>query len=204
MAMRHADPQALAAERSAVAPGHVGGGPCLVDEDQPLRVEIELILEPLLTSLQDVGAILFGRVRGLFLRVIRGGRRSAGACRSRRQGRGPRARPQLLESDVRRGSKARIKPSRASIRPSADHRRAPRRASPCSRSRLRQRIALAALTPKRCGRLTSAARQSPKHTGPEIEGKRLRHVCRPPPGRQFESSMPRFGNRSSHSARITL
>src|SRR5215207_5663646 len=32
--------------------------------------------------------------------------------------------------------------------------------------------------------------------GPEIEGQCLRHVCRPPPGRQFESSMPRFGNRS--------
>src|SRR5829696_2657367 len=33
MTVRHAGPQALAAERSSVPPGHVRGGPGLVDED---------------------------------------------------------------------------------------------------------------------------------------------------------------------------
>ena len=71
MTVRHAGPQALAAERSSVPPGHVGGGPGLVDEDEARGVEIELVVEPLLTSPQDVRPLLLGRVRGLFLRVIR-------------------------------------------------------------------------------------------------------------------------------------
>jgi hypothetical protein len=70
VSMRDADPQPCPATAAPVAPGHVGGGPGLVDEDQPLRVEIELILEPLLAPRQDVGAILLGGVCGLFLRVI--------------------------------------------------------------------------------------------------------------------------------------
>ena len=71
MAVRHAGPQALAAERSSVPPGHVRGGPGLVDEDQARGVELELLVEPLLPSSQDIRPVLFGRVRGLFLRVIR-------------------------------------------------------------------------------------------------------------------------------------
>ena len=71
MPVRHAGPQALAAERSSVPPGHVRRGPGLVDEDEARGVEIELIVEPLLTSPQDVRPLLLGRVRGLFLRVIR-------------------------------------------------------------------------------------------------------------------------------------
>ena len=54
-----------------MAAGHVRGGPGLVDEDEACRVEIELPLEPLLALLQDVGAVLFDGVPGLFLRVIR-------------------------------------------------------------------------------------------------------------------------------------
>jgi hypothetical protein len=53
-----------------MAPRHVGGCPGLVDEDQPLGVEIKLALEPCLPPLQDVGPILLRRVTGLFLRVI--------------------------------------------------------------------------------------------------------------------------------------
>jgi hypothetical protein len=51
--------------------GHVGRGPGFVDEDQPARVEIGLVLEPVPALGQDVGAVLLGGVRGLFLRVIR-------------------------------------------------------------------------------------------------------------------------------------
>jgi hypothetical protein len=71
VAVRHADPQALAARGSAVGSCHVGLGSGLVDEDEPLRVEIRLGLEPGLAPLQDVGTILFAGVRGVFLRVIR-------------------------------------------------------------------------------------------------------------------------------------
>jgi hypothetical protein len=53
-----------------MAARHVGRGPGLVDEDEPLRIEIKLVLEPSFASDQDVGAVLLGRVRGLFLRVM--------------------------------------------------------------------------------------------------------------------------------------
>ena len=45
-------------------------GPGLIDEDQTLRIEIELSVEPALALPQDVGTILLDRVPGLFLRVI--------------------------------------------------------------------------------------------------------------------------------------
>jgi len=45
---------------------HVGGGPCLVDEDEAVGIEIELALEPILAALQDIRAVLLARVRGLF------------------------------------------------------------------------------------------------------------------------------------------
>jgi len=70
VSMRHAHPKSLAASAAPVAARHVGRGPGLVDEDQPVGIEVELILEPLFASDQDVGAVLFGGVRGLFFRVM--------------------------------------------------------------------------------------------------------------------------------------
>lgn len=70
MAVREAHTQTLALRAAVMAAGHVGGGPRLVDEDQALGVEIELAVEPALTLPQDIGSVLFDRVRGLFLRVI--------------------------------------------------------------------------------------------------------------------------------------
>ena len=70
MAVRHAGPEALTAGRSSVAPGHAGRGPGLVDEHQTFRVEIELALEPLFATLQDVRTVLLGGVGRLFLRVM--------------------------------------------------------------------------------------------------------------------------------------
>lgn len=70
MAVRVAHPQPLASSVAAVAAGHVGRRPCLVDEHQPRGVEIELAVEPCLALAQDVGAVLLDRVAGLFLRVI--------------------------------------------------------------------------------------------------------------------------------------
>jgi hypothetical protein len=43
-------------------PRHVRRGPRLVDEDQPLGVEIELAVEPGLPPLHNVGAVLLGGV----------------------------------------------------------------------------------------------------------------------------------------------
>jgi len=37
-----------------------------IDEHQPRRVEVESSVEPRLTARQDVGAVLLGRVCGLF------------------------------------------------------------------------------------------------------------------------------------------
>lgn len=63
----HAQP--LAARGSAVGAGHVRARPGLVDEHEPFRVEIRLAVEPGLPARQDVRALLFAGVRGLFLRV---------------------------------------------------------------------------------------------------------------------------------------
>ncbi len=62
--------QTLAAPAATVGAGHVGLGPCLIDEDQAVGVQVELAIEPSLPALQDVGPLLLGGVRRLFLRVM--------------------------------------------------------------------------------------------------------------------------------------
>src|ERR1700741_2064526 len=62
--------QALASGATAVAAGHVGRRPGLVDEDQARRIEVELAIEPGPALPQDGGPILLDRVPGLFLRVM--------------------------------------------------------------------------------------------------------------------------------------
>ena len=71
MTMRDRRPQSLSARRPSMEAGHLGAGAGLVDENQRVRIEIELALEPRLTPAQDVGPILLGRMPGLFLSVIR-------------------------------------------------------------------------------------------------------------------------------------
>jgi hypothetical protein len=68
--MGNADPQAFAAAAAAVSASHVGRSPGLIDEDQAVGIEIKLAFEPGLAPLQDVGAVLLGRMRRLFLRVM--------------------------------------------------------------------------------------------------------------------------------------
>ena len=70
VAMGNADTQAFAAAAAAVRASHVGRSPGLIDKDQAFGIEIELAFEPGLAPLQDVGAVLLGRVRRLFLRVM--------------------------------------------------------------------------------------------------------------------------------------
>ena len=52
-------------------PRHIGLRPGLVDEDQPLGIEIRLAIEPGPAPPQDVGTVLLAGVRRLFLRVMR-------------------------------------------------------------------------------------------------------------------------------------
>src|SRR5215210_4961663 len=61
--------EALTLWRPAAQPGHVGGRPRLVDEHEAGRIEIELAVEPLFPSAQNVGAVLLGCMGGLFLNV---------------------------------------------------------------------------------------------------------------------------------------
>jgi hypothetical protein len=68
--MGHADPQSLTARRSSVKPSHLRCGACLIKEDKPFRIEIELSFEPSATSAQDVGPFLLTGVRRLFLSVM--------------------------------------------------------------------------------------------------------------------------------------
>jgi hypothetical protein len=53
-----------------MAPGHVGLGPGLVDEDQAFGVEPALMFLPALAPAGDVGAVLFAGVQALFLNVM--------------------------------------------------------------------------------------------------------------------------------------
>ena len=71
MSVRDAGAQPLTLRCPATDASHVGRGPGLVDEDEAGRIQLELLVEPLLAPLQDVRPVLLGRVRGLFLRVIR-------------------------------------------------------------------------------------------------------------------------------------
>ena len=66
MALRDAGPQPLAFLSAAAPAGHVGRRASLVNEDELAGIEFELVLEPGLAPLQDVGPILLRSVRGLF------------------------------------------------------------------------------------------------------------------------------------------
>ncbi|YBW40172.1 hypothetical protein ACMYR2_2700 [Nitrobacter sp. TKz-YC01] len=60
----------LAAWRAPVKPRHFGVGAGFVDEDEALRVEIDLPFEPVLSRGIYIAAPLLGGVRCLFLSVI--------------------------------------------------------------------------------------------------------------------------------------
>ena len=69
MALRDAGTQPLAFLSPATQAGHIGRRAGLVYEDEFVGIELELVLEPGLAPLQDVGPIPLRRVRGLFLNV---------------------------------------------------------------------------------------------------------------------------------------
>ena len=64
--MGHRRPATLAPWRPAITPRHLGRGAGLIDEDQPLRLQIGLGLEPGPATPQNVNPMLFAGVRGFF------------------------------------------------------------------------------------------------------------------------------------------
>ena len=64
--MRHRRPAAMPAQSPAAASRHLGGSPCLIDEDEPFRVEIGLGLEPGAPASQHVSSLLLAGVRRFF------------------------------------------------------------------------------------------------------------------------------------------
>ena len=66
MAMGNRRPQSFTAWGATMGARHVGFRPGLIDEDQPFGIEIGLAVEPVLSFLQNVRAVLFAGVRGLF------------------------------------------------------------------------------------------------------------------------------------------
>lgn len=70
MAMRKPHAQSLASGAAAMGAGHVGSRPGFVNEDEPLRYHVCLVVKPDLPLSLDIRAILFYRVASLFLRVM--------------------------------------------------------------------------------------------------------------------------------------
>ena len=68
--MGHSDAAVFASQGSPVAPFHVGGGRCFVDEDDSVGVKVELALKPGLPRRHHVGTALLARVNSPFFRVM--------------------------------------------------------------------------------------------------------------------------------------
>lgn len=87
VAMREAHPQAFTLGATAMAAGHVGRSPGLVDEHESLGIKVGLAIEPVMPLAQDVGAVLLDRMASLFCASCHDGQRSGEARPQRRSGR---------------------------------------------------------------------------------------------------------------------
>ncbi len=67
MTVRHGCPAAFSARRTPIEPGHLGRRPCFIDEHQPLRLKIDLGVEPGLPPAKDIRPLLFGGVHRFFI-----------------------------------------------------------------------------------------------------------------------------------------
>lgn len=70
MAVRNGGSQTFAALASAMCSRHVGRCPSLINEDEPVPIELALALTPGLPPRQDIRTILLCGMGGLFLRVM--------------------------------------------------------------------------------------------------------------------------------------
>jgi hypothetical protein len=66
VAVRQPHAQPFPARRAPVQAAHLRGRPGFIDEHQPLGIEIDLAVEPGLSPLQDVRAVLLVRMGRLF------------------------------------------------------------------------------------------------------------------------------------------
>ena len=168
MSVGNAGPAAFTAMGAAAQAGHLGRQAGLVDEDETLRVEVGLGLEPVPAPLQDVGAFLLQRMGGLFLNLQPRPRSQAlSALRRIETKRSPRSRAAISFSVMSRWSA--ISPT---MKTSCASRLEPRR-RPCGRAvrspclaRAIQRIAVEIPTPN----LTAACRAD----NPSVEARRTR------------------------------
>ncbi len=64
--MRHLGKQALANWAAAMQPCHICFGPCLIDKDNALRIDLTLQTPPLRAPAGDVRPVLLGRVQSFF------------------------------------------------------------------------------------------------------------------------------------------
>jgi len=156
-------------------------GKRLVDEHQSIRIKIELTLEPGPAPAKDVGPLLLGGVRGLFLRVMlwRSKNRQTDATLTD----APRAASaSRISSNVRSAFVSineQMKPWCASIKP--DRESPPWRLGntlPVRSVNCRQRIALAALTPKRA---PAARQESPPSIAATTRSRKSTDKARPIP-----------------------
>ncbi len=70
MPVRDSNPAALPARRAPIAASHGRGRGGLVQEDEPVRVEVGLSVKPALTRLSYVLSLLLGCVRCPIFRVM--------------------------------------------------------------------------------------------------------------------------------------
>lgn len=70
MAVWNGGSQTFAALAAAMCSRHVGRRPGLINEDEPVTIELALALAPGFPPRQDIRAILLGGMGGLFLRVM--------------------------------------------------------------------------------------------------------------------------------------
>jgi hypothetical protein len=66
MPVRNGGAAPLPAPGTAARAGHLRRRGSLIYKDEPLRIEVRLLVEPRLASCCDVGALLFAGVRGFF------------------------------------------------------------------------------------------------------------------------------------------
>lgn len=130
---------------------HVRRGPGFVDEDELGGIEIQLAVKPALALLQDIGPALLYRVASLFLRVW--------PCRTRKRCKADLLIVMPCSANASRSSnkvpsrcsasQSRIcSPCASVLRELRSPPSGPGRTSPCRSCRFRQRLTLAALTPK--------------------------------------------------------
>lgn len=71
MTVRHAGHATLPLWHASTQPRHLGGGAGFINEDKLGRIEIELLLKPSFACGGYIGPLLLGRMRRLFLSVMR-------------------------------------------------------------------------------------------------------------------------------------